>query len=66
MVRRISSSRPMTGSSLPTQCARGQIDGVLLERTALLLGLRIIDRLAAADLLDGLFDGGLRGAGILH
>ena len=39
MVRRISSSRPMTGSSLPEARARGQIDGVLLERLALLLGV---------------------------
>ena len=46
--------------------ARGEIDGVFLQRAALLLGLRIVHGFAAANLVDGLFDGGLRGAGILE
>ncbi len=46
--------------------ARREIDGELLERAALLLGLRIVDGLAAANLVDGLFDGGLGGASLLQ
>jgi hypothetical protein len=45
---------------------RGEVDGVFLERTALLLGLRVVHRFAAADLVDGLLDGGLGRAGILQ
>ena len=51
---------------LAARRARREIDGVFLERAALLLGLRIVHRLTAAHLLDGLFDGGLRGAGVLE
>jgi MFS family permease len=42
MVRRISSSRPMTGSSLPSRAGLGQVAGVLLQRVvgALAEGLR--------------------------
>ncbi len=51
---------------LAARRARREVDGVLLERTALLFGLRIVHGFTAAHLLDGLLDGGLRGAGILE
>jgi len=38
-LRRISSSRPITGSSLPLEARRGEVDGVFLERAALVLRL---------------------------
>ncbi len=42
--------------------ALGQIDGVFFQRLALLLGIRVVDLLAAAHLVDGLFDHALGGA----
>ena len=39
MTRRISSSRPITGSSLPAACGIGQVAAVLLQR--LVGGLRV-------------------------
>ena len=39
MTRRISSSRPMTGSSLPARGRLGEVAAVLLERLVLLLGV---------------------------
>ena len=51
---------------LAARGARREVDGVFLERAALFLGLRIVHGLTAANLLDGLLDGGLRGAGILE
>ena len=44
--------------------ALGQIDGVLLQRLAAFLGVRIVHFLAAAHFLDGLVDRALHGAGI--
>ena len=64
MVRRISSSRPITGSSLPCVGALGQVDRVLLERLPALLGIRVVDLLAAANLLDGLLERALDDADI--
>ena len=52
IVRRISSSRPITGSSLPLARALGEVDRVLLERLALALGLLRVDAGAAANRLD--------------
>ena len=51
---------------LAARGARGEIDGVFLQRAALFLGLRIVHGFATANLLDGLLDGGLRRAGILE
>ncbi len=55
-VRRISSSRPMTGSSLPLGGALGQVDGVLGQRLAAFLGIGIVHGLAAAHFVDGLLE----------
>jgi hypothetical protein len=49
MTRRISSSRPMTGSSLPWR-ALGEVAAVLLERLVLVLGVLAGDPVAAAHL----------------
>ena len=66
MQRRISSSRPITGSSLPGACAFGQVERVLRER----LPLRLVGLpghvLAAAHFLDGLFERGFRDARLLE
>ena len=51
MTRRISSSRPMTGSSLPRAGLGGQVAAVLLERLVRPLGVRRRHALAAADAL---------------
>ena len=50
MTRRISSSRPMTGSSLPSRAACGEVAPVLLERLVLLLGVLAGDAVAAPHL----------------
>ena len=50
MTRRISSSRPMTGSSLPVARRLGEVAAVLLERLVLLLGVLAGDPVAAAHL----------------
>src|SRR6185503_20092521 len=42
----------------------GQVDGVFLERLAALLGIRIVDLLPAAQVLDGALEGTLHDAGI--
>ena len=57
MTRRISSSRPMTGSSLPARASVGQVAAVLLERRVGALRVRRGDALAAADALERLEDG---------
>ncbi|CAK0765857.1 hypothetical protein CCP4SC76_4430002 [Gammaproteobacteria bacterium] len=41
----------------------GEVDGVLFEGLALVLGIGIVDLLAAANLIDGLFDAALAGPG---
>ena len=46
--------------------ARGQVDGVLLQRLALLLGVGVADLLAAAHLVDGLLDRRLLHAAVLE
>ena len=51
MTRRISSSRPMTGSSLPCAGGLGEVAAVLLERLVLLLGVLAGDPVAAPHLL---------------
>ena len=51
MVRRISSSRPMTGSSLPSR-ARREVDRVLGERLALAFGFLVVYTGAATDCRD--------------
>ena len=43
-VRRISSSRPITGSSLPVLRGLGQVAGVFLQRVILILGARRVRR----------------------
>ena len=50
MTRRISSSRPMTGSILPVAGGLGEVAAVLLERLELLLGVLAGDAVAAAHL----------------
>ena len=57
MTRRISSSRPMTGSSLPARASVGQVAAVLLERRVGALGVLGRDALAAADALERLQEG---------
>ena len=54
MTRRISSSRPMTGSSLPCSASRGEVAAELLERLVLVLGGLVGDAVGAADLGDRL------------
>ena len=51
---------------LAARRTRREVDGVLLERATLLFRLRVVHGFTAAHLLDGLLDGGLRGAGILE
>ena len=50
MTRRISSSRPITGSSLPCGGGLGQVAAVALERLELLLGVLVGHAVAAAHL----------------
>ena len=52
ITRRISSSRPITGSSFPSSAACGQVAAELLERLVGALGILRGDALAAAHLLD--------------
>ena len=66
MVRRISSSRPITGSSLPRFGARGQVDAVFFQRLALLLGVFTLHLFAATQFLDRRFQMRFRGAGRLQ
>ena len=65
-VRRISSSRPMTGSSLPlaARSVRSMVYLSSAPRFSSAFGIRHL--LAAAHLLDGLLDRALDGAGILQ
>ena len=56
MTRRISSSRPMTGSSLPLRGELGEVAAVLLERLVGRLGILRRDALVAAHLLEGLHE----------
>ena len=53
MTRRISSSRPMTGSILPSRAALGEVPPVLLEGLELVLGVLAGDAVAAPDLARG-------------
>ena len=50
MTRRISSSRPMTGSSLPCAGGLGEVAAVLLEGLVLVLGVLAGDPVAAPHL----------------
>ena len=52
IARRISSSRPITGSSLPARARSVRSMRVLLQRLALAFGLGAVDLLAAAHRLD--------------
>ena len=54
------------GVELAVGGALGEVDGVLLERLPALLGVRVLHGLAAAQLVDGLLDGGARAAGIFE
>ena len=56
IARRISSSRPITGSSLPCARALGQVERVLLQRLALAFGFLRVDVCAAAHGLDRRFE----------
>ena len=51
MTRRISSSRPMTGSSFPFRACVGEVAGEALQRLVLLLGRLVGDAMRAAHLL---------------
>ena len=51
-VRRISSSRPMTGSSLPARARLGQVARIFLQRVIGVFGRRVIGRAALAQILD--------------
>ena len=53
IVRRISSSRPITGSSLPSRAACGQVARVFLQRVIAFLGAGAVGAAALAHLLDG-------------
>ena len=66
ITRRISSSRPITGSSLPGACALGEIQGVFLERFARAFGFLALHALAAAHGLDRLLERLLVGARLLE
>ena len=50
ITRRISSSRPITGSSLPLRGGLGEVAPEALERLELVLGVLVGDAVAAADL----------------
>ena len=50
MTRRTSSSRPITGSSLPRSASVGQVAAVALERLVLALGILVGDAMRAAHL----------------
>ena len=63
MTRRISSSRPITGSSLPCLRQLREVDRVLLQRAVVALGARTLDAGGAADLLQRLVDALLVDAG---
>ena len=52
MVRRISSSRPMTGSSLPFARRLGEVARIFLERVVAVLGALRVGGAAAAQLVD--------------
>src|SRR2546426_5174236 len=53
ITRRISSSRPITGSSPPLARLLGEVAGEALERLVLLLGLLVDDAMRAAHPLEG-------------
>ena len=53
ITRRISSSRPITGSSLPCSRALGQVPAELLERLVLVLRVLVGHAVGAAHVLDG-------------
>jgi hypothetical protein len=63
MVRRISSSRPITGSSLPSRIG-GQVAGVFLQRVIGLFGAGAVGGAALADIVDRLVEPGRRDAGL--
>ena len=51
---------------LALACARRQVERELLERAALLLGIRVVHLLATAQVVDRLFDGALHAAGVFE
>ena len=69
MVRRISSSRPITGSSLPSRANCGDVAGVFLQGIEVRLGVGRVDLAALADVVHRLLQrlrrspGGLQRAG---
>ena len=56
MTRRISSSRPMTGSILPCARQRGEVAPVFFERLVFALGILVGHALDAAHLLERLHE----------
>ena len=64
ITRRISSSRPITGSSLPCSAACGEIAAELLQRLVLVLGVLVGDAVRAAHLGDRLQQRVVRRAGV--
>ncbi len=66
ITRRISSSRPITGSSLPLRGDLGQVAAVALERLILALGVLVGHALRSADLRQRLQDRVLRDARLLE
>ena len=64
MTRRISSSRPMTGSSLPCRRDLGEVAAELLERLVLVLGVLVGDAVRAADGVERLEELVARRAGV--
>jgi hypothetical protein len=64
IVRRISSSRPITGSSLPSRAAFGQVAGIFLQRVIALLGIGAVGGAALADVVDRLVERGRGDAGL--
>ena len=66
MTRRISSSRPITGSSLPCSASCGEVAAEALERLVLLLRTRVGDAVWPADLAQRRQHGVRRRAGALR
>ena len=56
MVRRISSSRPITGSSLPSRAERGHVARVFLQRVEIGFGVGAVHGAALADVSHGLLE----------
>ncbi len=56
IMRKISFSRPMTGSSRPSRARLGQVAAILFQRLVIFLGIAIIHVLAVAQFLDRVLD----------